>query len=117
MLQLTQIAATHLGEAMRQQGLSDDHGVRVSGATTPDGQVALQVAFAEEPAEDDQVDEQHGTRVFVASDVAGPLSEAEMDVQTEDEEAQLVLRQRDTGESGDAGDADASGDGAGSEQA
>ncbi len=105
---------------MRQQGLSDDHGVRVSGATTPDGQVALQVAFAEEPAEDDQVDEQHGTKVFVASDVAGPLDEAEMDVQTENEEAQLVLRQRDTGEAGEAGesgDAGASGDGASSEQA
>jgi Fe-S cluster assembly iron-binding protein IscA len=93
MLQLTETAATRITEVRRDQGLPETFGVRVSGAATPDGKVALQVAFSEGPVEGDQIDEQHGTRVFVAPEVAEPLEEVELDVEGEAAEGvQLILR-------------------------
>lgn len=95
MLQLTQNAASHLEDARQQQGLPDGYGIRVSGAPTPEGQVALQVGFAQDAADGDQVAEQHGTRLFVAPEVAEPLADAEIDIEAETPQGpQLVLRQK-----------------------
>lgn len=95
MLQITETAVGHIDDAKREQGVPDEYGVRVSGTPTEDGQVALQIAFAEAPTEGDEVDEQHGTQLFVASDVAEPLSDVEIDVEPETPEGpQLVLRRQ-----------------------
>ncbi|HMC52116.1 MAG TPA: hypothetical protein VKI64_05090 [Acidimicrobiales bacterium] len=93
MLKLTETAADRIEQVRRGQGLPDSFGVRVSGAAVPDGKVALQVAFSDGPVEGDQVAEQHGTQVFVAPDVAEPLTDAELDVESGAADGvQLVLR-------------------------
>ena len=93
MLQLSETAASRIDEVRQEQGLPETFGVRVSGAAAPDGRVALQVAFSEGPVEGDQIAEQHGTRLFVAAEVAEPLDEVELDVEGEAAEGvQLVLR-------------------------
>jgi Fe-S cluster assembly iron-binding protein IscA len=93
MLKLTETAASRIEEVRRGQGLPESFGVRVSSAAVTDGKMALQVAFSDGPAQGDQVAEQHGTQVFVASEVAEPLTDAELDVQGGAAEGvQLVLR-------------------------
>src|SRR5918999_6254367 len=91
MLQLTHAAAAEIGEARRAQGLPDTFGLRVFGEPRSGGEMAVGLTFAEVPAEDDQVTEQEGTRVFVAPEVAGPLSSAALDVAHTPEGTKLVL--------------------------
>lgn len=79
MLHLTESAVLLLDATKRQQGVPQDFGVRVAGAAAPEGEVGVAISFAEGPADGDVVDEQHGTRVFVAADVADALTEAELD--------------------------------------
>jgi hypothetical protein len=40
----------------------------------------LEISFAEEPATTDSVGEQHGTKLFVAEEVAEPLASFALDV-------------------------------------
>lgn len=99
MLHCTETAATSLRELGRHHGVPEDYGVRVFASETPDGDPALGIAFADRPREGDQVAEQHGTRVFVAREVADQLDDVELDVAPDvssngNEPAQLVLRSR-----------------------
>lgn len=99
MLQLTRTAAMALDEVRRQQQIPADYGVRLSGSPTPEGELGLQITFAEAPADTDEVDEQFGTKVFVAQEVVEPLSDVVLDATTavsSDGEgpAQLLLRRR-----------------------
>ena len=80
MLQCTPTAVMTLRQLGLQEGVPADHGVRVSASTTSDGQPALAISFAEHPIEGDQVDEQHGMRVFVAGEVAERLAAFELDL-------------------------------------
>lgn len=79
MFQLTPTAAITLDEVRRQQQIPSEFGVRFSARPTPEGEVGLHVAFAPEPAETDIVAEQHGTKVFIAQEVAEPLADAALD--------------------------------------
>lgn len=99
MLQCTQTAATSLRELGRSQGLPESYGVRVFASETPEGDAALGIGFADRPREGDQVTEQHGTRVFVAPEVAEELDQAELDLAPDvsgngSQPTQLVLRSR-----------------------
>jgi Fe-S cluster assembly iron-binding protein IscA len=97
MLQLTHAAATQVALARESQGLPESFGLRVFGEPEPGGGVSLSLAFAEEPAEDDQVSEQQGTRLFLAPEVVEPLAGAALDVQETPEGAQLVLTPQERG--------------------
>ena len=99
MLQCTQTAAMGLQELRRSQGIPDDYGVRVFASETPEGDAALAIGFADRPFEGDQVTEQHGTRVFVAQEVADELDHVELDLAPDvsgngNHPSQLVLRNR-----------------------
>lgn len=92
MLQLTQAAANQIGEARQAQGIPDGFGLRVFGEPRPGGEMAVNLGFAEVPAEDDQVGEYADTRLFVAPDVADPLDSKVLDVEETPSGAALVLR-------------------------
>ena len=99
MLQCTQTAAMTLQELRRTQGIPDTYGVRVFASETPEGERALGIGFTDRPFEGDQVAEQHGTKVFVASEVASDLDEVELDVAPHaasngNRPTELVLRSR-----------------------
>ena len=95
MLQLTAAAAEQVADARRAQGLPDEVGVRVFGQPEPDGGLSVGLTFAEVPAEDDQVVERDGTRLFVAPEVAAPLASAAIDVMETADGTKLVLTQQD----------------------
>lgn len=94
MLQVTSAAATQLAQARESQGIPDTFGVRVFGEPQPNGGISLGLTFAELPAEDDEVSEQEGTRIFVAPEVVEPLAAAALDVEETPEGAKLVLTQQ-----------------------
>jgi Fe-S cluster assembly iron-binding protein IscA len=80
MLQLSEDAVVLLDAAKRQYRIPLDYGIRVSGAPTASGDLALQIDFTDGPDDGDVVEEQHGAMVFVAAEVAEPLADAELDV-------------------------------------
>jgi len=97
MLQCTQAAAATLREVRQTQGLPESYGIRVFGASDPEGKVGLGIGFAEEPAQGDQVGESAGTRLFVAPEVADNVADMALDVvpppsNNGREPPQLVLR-------------------------
>jgi Fe-S cluster assembly iron-binding protein IscA len=96
-LQLTHAAAVELAGTRRAQGLPDTAGIRVFGQPTPQGELTLGVAFVEVPAEDDQITERDGTRLFVAPEVADPLAGAALDVQQTPEGTKLIITEQEPG--------------------
>ena len=97
MLLLTRAAATEVAQARESQGLPDTYGLRVFAEPQPDGGISLGLTFAEVPAEDDQVTEQEGTRIFLASEVVEPLAFAALDVAETPEGTKLVLTEQEPG--------------------
>lgn len=97
MFQVTHAAAGQLVEARRQRGLPDNAGIRLSGDPRPDG-LALGLAFAELPAEDDQVMEQDGLKVFVGAELAEPLSSMALDLEDTPDGPRLALIESEDGE-------------------
>jgi Fe-S cluster assembly iron-binding protein IscA len=97
MLQCTPAAAATLDQVREEQGLPDSVGLRVFPAQDPSGQITLGLGFTDEPHEGDQVAEQHGTRLFVAPEVADQLADMALDIEGDPSSngagsAQLVLR-------------------------
>ena len=80
MLQVTPTAVSILAEARQAQELPEEYGVRVFAHADESGQAALALAFAEQPAEGDQVTEQDGTEIYVAPELAEPLAGSTLDV-------------------------------------
>lgn len=80
MLQITHAAAELLAEVRREQDVPDDHGLRVFAETSDADEVSIGLGFTDTPAEGDQVTEQEGMKVFVAQEVAAPLTDAAIDV-------------------------------------
>lgn len=98
MLECTQAAALNLDQVRAQQGLPDTFGARLFPVTAPDGAVTLGIELTE-PAEGDEVLDQHGTHVIIAPEIADQLADMTLDVVPDptangDAPAQLVLRQR-----------------------
>lgn len=91
MLQVTHSALAALGEARAAHGVPDSFGVRVFAQARENGQATLALAFAEQPAEGDQVIQQGNTEIYVAPDLAEPLSQSKLDVEDTQEGPQLTL--------------------------
>jgi Fe-S cluster assembly iron-binding protein IscA len=79
-LQITHAAAELLNEIRREQEVPDDHGLRVFAETSDADEVSIGLGFTEMPAAGDQITEQDGLKVFVAPEVAAPLTDAAIDV-------------------------------------
>ena len=97
MLQLTNAAAAQVAQTRESAGLPETYGLRIFGEPQPGGGISVGLTFAEVPAEDDQVSEQEGTRLFLAPEVVEPLASAALDVQETPEGAQLVLTTQGSG--------------------
>ena len=97
MLQLTEAAASEIDSSRRAQGLPETSGLRIYGEPQSGGEMALAVGFAEVPAEDDQVSEREGARVFVAPEVAESVSSAELDITQTEQGPALVLTPQEPG--------------------
>jgi len=93
-LQITHDAAQLLTELRRGQDLPEDHGLRVfAESTQPEGEITIGLGFADAPAQGDQVTEQEGLKLFVAPELAEPLTDAAIDVTKADDGAsRLVFR-------------------------
>jgi Fe-S cluster assembly iron-binding protein IscA len=100
MLRLTHAAATEVAQARQARGLPESFGLRIFGEPQPGGAIDLGLAFAEVPAEDDQVTEQEGTRLFLAPEVVEPLATAALDVQDTPDGTTLVLTEQEPGQEG-----------------
>lgn len=97
MLQCTPAAAATLQEVRAQNDIPETFGVRLFAARSPEGEVGLGIDFTDEPAEGDQVTQQHGTTLIVAPEVSEQVSELLLDVVPDPSSdgsggAQLVLR-------------------------
>ena len=91
MLQVTSAAMSTFEQARGAQDLPDDVGVRIFAQRDDQGEIGIALAFAEEPQDGDQVTETDGTSVFVAPELAEPLSDSVLDVEDSGEGAQIVL--------------------------
>jgi Fe-S cluster assembly iron-binding protein IscA len=91
-LQITPGAAALLSDIKRGSEIPDDFGLRVFPEPAESGEVTIGIGFAEEPVTGDQVSEQAGMRVFVASELAAPLDQAAIDVAQQDGAERLVFR-------------------------
>lgn len=97
MIHCTRAAATSLDQARAQQGVPSDFGVRLFAARSPQGEAGLGLAFVLEPVEGDQIVEQYGTRLMVASEVVDQLADVTLDAEPDPSDngngpAQLVIR-------------------------
>jgi Fe-S cluster assembly iron-binding protein IscA len=95
MLQVTARAATILKEARSQRGVPETFGLRVAQPTS-NSQSPIHLEFAESPALGDEVSEVNGLRLFVAAEVAEPLTEQAIDAQdsASGSGSNLVLREQ-----------------------
>jgi Fe-S cluster assembly iron-binding protein IscA len=97
MVQLTQAAAAQVAQTRKSAGVPETYGLRFFGEPQAGGGITLGLTFAEVPAEDDQVTEQQGTRLFVAPEVIEPLASAALDVEDTPEGAKLVITRQEPG--------------------
>lgn len=95
MLQVTSSAMSTFEQAREAQDLPEDAGVRIYAQRDEQGEVGIALAFAEEPESDDQVTETDGTQVFVAPELAEPLSDSVLDVRDAEEGQELVITNKD----------------------
>jgi Fe-S cluster assembly iron-binding protein IscA len=91
LLQVTDQAIGVLREARAAQEVPDTYGIRVFAQADESGQAELALAFAEQPAEGDQVTEGDGTEIYVAPELAEPLAESMLDVEQTPQGPQLAL--------------------------
>ena len=97
MLQCTPAAVATLQQVREHNAIPETFGIRFFAAQSPEGGVGLGIGFIEQPSEGDQVTQQHGTTVVVASEVSEELSDLTLDVVPDPTnnghgEPQLVLR-------------------------
>lgn len=100
MLQLTRQATIVLRDVRTQQDVPEHFGLRVS-ASTSDSTTGLHLTFVEEPVSGDQVSESDGMKLFVASDLATPLSGLAIDVDMQSPASELGLTLREQGDASD----------------
>ncbi|MDW3213242.1 MAG: hypothetical protein R8G01_04535 [Ilumatobacteraceae bacterium] len=92
MLTLSPTAANALTETKTRQNIPDDASLRVASAPAPDGQQGgITLGFVDEPMAGDQVGEAHGLTICVAPEIADDLDGAQIDLQQQGAEAQLVV--------------------------
>lgn len=92
MLKISSDAADVLRQARQEASIPDSYGLRVFAERTTDSGADIGLGFAPAPEEGDDVVEEEGLTLFVANEVAGPLSEAVLDARQGEQGATLVLR-------------------------
>lgn len=92
MVQISHEAAQLLVESRKDEGIPETFGVRVYAEPTTEGGAAVRLAFVEDPEAGDEVNEQHGTKIFVSPELSEPLSEAFIDAETREGDTRLVLK-------------------------
>jgi Fe-S cluster assembly iron-binding protein IscA len=93
MLTLTPAAAAALSVARTHAGAPESYGVRFSASTdAPAEATRLSLTFVESPGPDDAVSEEDGLMTFVAPEVDGLVGDVVVDVETNGQESQLVIR-------------------------
>ena len=80
MLQCTRAAATTIRQLRRQRDIPETYGLRVFPTPAPGGDVGIGLGFVESPLPGDQINEDHGQRLFVAPEIADDLAELALDV-------------------------------------
>ena len=96
-LQVTSAAMSAFEQAKGSQDLPEDVGIRIFAQRDEQGEIALALAFTEAPQDGDQVTETDGTAVYVAPELAEPLSDSVLDVQDSEEGAEIVLTDQPAG--------------------
>ncbi len=89
--EVTTDAVRLIEEARNAQEVPDSFGIRVFSHADDNGQGSLALAFAEQPAEGDEVTEQAGTEIYLAPELVAPLADTRLDVQHSVEGTQLAL--------------------------
>ncbi|MGH2451088.1 MAG: hypothetical protein ACRDGE_07440 [Candidatus Limnocylindria bacterium] len=92
MLRISSDAADVLRQTREQAAIPDTYGLRIFAERATDSGADIALGFAPAPDEGDLVSEQEGLTIFVASEVAEPLSEAVLDARQADDGKTLVLR-------------------------
>jgi len=87
MLTLSESAVEAVDRLLRTPEIPDDAGLRIR----PAGESQLTIEIAPEPAPGDQVVEQGGARVFVDSEAAPMLENAELDARMEGDQVAFGL--------------------------
>lgn len=87
MLSLSPSAVVAVDSLLHRPEVPDDAGLRIRSA----GESELTIEIAPEPAPGDQVIEQGGARVFVESEAAPMLDNAELDARTEGDQVAFGL--------------------------
>jgi Fe-S cluster assembly iron-binding protein IscA len=87
MLTLSESAVQAVDRLLRSPEIPDDAGLRIR----PAGESQLTIEIASEPAPGDQVIEDGGARVFVDSEAAPMLDNAELDARMENDQVAFGL--------------------------
>ena len=90
MLTISETAASALDQSRAQQGIPDGVTLRVAPAEQAPSE-GLSLKFVDEPQDGDQTGSAHGMAYCVAPEVADALDDAKIDVQSVDEQPQLVV--------------------------
>lgn len=92
MLTLTPTAANALTETKSRQNIPDDASLRVAPSPAVDGGAGgITLGFVDTPAAGDQVGEAHGLAICVDPEIADDLDGAQIDLQQQGADAQLVI--------------------------
>ncbi|HWD08401.1 MAG TPA: hypothetical protein VHA57_04820 [Actinomycetota bacterium] len=81
MIELTKGAANLLTEVRSANNIPESYGLRFYNKAGEDGSSAVAIAFAQAPAQGDEVITEMQLPVYVASDVANEISDAVLDVE------------------------------------
>lgn len=91
MLRITQQAAELLSDVRIGAGAPPEYGVRFFAEISNDAGTQIGLSFVPTPVEGDQVSNQEGMPVYVAAEVAEPLSEAVIDARAENGTPELTI--------------------------
>jgi Fe-S cluster assembly iron-binding protein IscA len=76
------------------EGTPDESGLRIQAEASGDGQVGFGLAMVDSPAEDDQVIEEDGARVFLGPDAAVYLDDKVLDATVVGDRVQFSLSEQ-----------------------
>jgi Fe-S cluster assembly iron-binding protein IscA len=91
MVRVSDTAVALLEESRRSRGIRESHGIRIFGDHDSEGKMGIRLAFIDDPQQDDDRIEEHGTEFYVAPEVNTPLAAAVIDVTGQDP-PQLTIR-------------------------
>ncbi|SRR6266516_5905542 len=91
MLKLTENAAAAIQSMLEDSDLSEGAGLRITAELDENQQPGLQLAFVEEPGEEDEIVETHGVTVFLDPSAAEALDDKELDAELHGDHAHFSI--------------------------